>query len=258
MDVQWAIEALNRRLQQLESFHSDDEYVQATYIAEQKNIQFTLSFWSLLQRVQESSSDYTLFLPLVDHHELLFDAVFLTPGGVYLYYLLPNDIHRLSVLPEKIIWSIQKKDDECYLGIGRKTIKQIQEKIALASLPVYEFYVVPDSGRNIRYVMEDTVILSFNHIPLLFENFVFREHPIHQESQTKLFQYLTASSTPPSVIPAIEALEESLPVEESKDEEIRVVDITQAIEKDSLLPPRQRRRKQKEGGWLSRLISREK
>ncbi|MEW9667772.1 hypothetical protein [Ammoniphilus sp. 3BR4] len=249
MDMQQAIEVLKNRVQQLEpTIHNESE---------RNRLQFTVSFWSLLEAVNDSTP-YTHLLPISDHSDRFFDAVLLSPGGVYLYYLLPYELTYLSVLPDRLVCNALGKETELVFGDGRKMIRKIQRDRELAALPVYECYVVPEGGKNVRYVLEDTLILSFEHYPRLFESFAFREHTAHQESQLKLFGYLSemVSNSPDGEWEALEgppALGTLEPQGTSKGDFIAILENT-----SSKLPPRQRRRKQKEGSWLQRLITRNK
>lgn len=195
--------------------------------SEYERIQFTLSFFMRLQEVDDSTSLTELLLMENAHPQLLCHAILLTPGGVYLFYLLPLDVQRISVLPNSLIWATEKEEGGYQMGRGRVWIRQIQQENGLVPLPVYEFYIVPGQESNIRYVLSDALVLSEEHVPPLFSNFLFREHPENQESQVKLLHYLTHS-----------------PVESASRADVY-----------PKLPPRQRRRRQKENGWLTRLFS---
>lgn len=245
VDMQEAIDFIKSRMQQLEPTMASE--------SERNQLQYKLSFWSLLQAVNDSTP-YTHLLPVLDRTDPFFDAALLSPAGVYLYYLLPYELTNLSVMPDRVVCSALGKETEFFLGYGRKLIKNIQRERDLATLPVYECYVVPEGGNNVRYVLEDTLILSFEHYPALFENFAFREHPAHQESQFKLLGYLISLISGPKE--EVEAFEETPPLIAETDKNVEVKFTAVLDYSPSKLPPRQRRRKQKDGSWLHRLFTR--
>ncbi|WP_134700536.1 hypothetical protein [Ammoniphilus sp. YIM 78166] len=218
-----AILFLQERKQELEAQGEWTPSEQSEY----EQIEFTLSFFMRLQEVDETTSYTKVLLMENVHPHLLCQAILLTPGGVYLFYLLPLDVQRISVLPNSLIWATEKEEGGYQVGRGGEGVRHIQREKGLVPLPVYEYYIVPGQESNIRYVLNDALVLSEEHVPPLFSNFFFREHLENQESQAKLLHYLTHA-------PA---------------------DLVSREDPYPKLPPRQRRRRQKESGWLTRLFS---